>query len=82
MDPARNLLYVRGAVPGPAGRFLSLRDAFNVTPEFRSKWNLPFPTHIGDASTLQPSVMVNPKDPYSMYTNETDYFPIEWKKGE
>lgn len=30
VDTARNLVYVRGQVPGPAGRMVLLRDAYNV----------------------------------------------------
>jgi len=30
VDTERNLLYIRGQVPGPAGRMVLLRDAFNV----------------------------------------------------
>lgn len=82
VDPARNLLYVRGQVPGPSGRFVYLRDAFNVTHEFRSKWGVPFPTYVGDPAVLPVSVYRSEKDPYRMYREETDYFPIEWKKGE
>lgn len=28
VDPARNLLFVRGQVPGPQGSFVCIRDAF------------------------------------------------------
>ena len=44
MDPARNLLYVRGQVPGPAGSCLLLRDAFRWHWPERAALNLPLPT--------------------------------------
>jgi len=82
VDPARNLIYIRGQVPGPAGRFVLLRDAFNVTHEYRSAWGLPFPTFLGDATRSKVQVYRSSKDPYRPYSEETDYFPITWKKGD
>ncbi|GLC57031.1 54S ribosomal protein L3 [Pleodorina starrii] len=98
VDAARNLVYVRGQVPGPKGRSVYLRDSRLSKPRVRATWGLPFPTHIrspeelaaaaapGDVSALPDpaavSVWRNPTDPYLMYTKETDYFPITWKKGD
>ena len=76
-------MYIRGQVPGPAGSFVYLRDAYNTTPEFRANWGLPFPTYVSgttgstaDTAALPVTVWRNPKDPYRMYSEETDYFPI------
>ena len=44
IDPARNLLYVRGAVPGNNGSFIRITDAVKG-PFFPSP--PPFPTAIG-----------------------------------
>lgn len=48
VDPERNLLYVRGQVPGPQGSFVLVRDAFRWKWTERQAAELPFPTHIGD----------------------------------
>lgn len=82
VDSSRNLLYVRGQVPGPVGRFVYLRDAVRNTHEFRSKFAIPFPSFCGDAATAPVVVFKSSKDPYLMYRSETDYFPINWKKGD
>lgn len=98
VDPERNLLYVRGQVPGPAGKSVFLRDSRLADARLRATWQLPFPTHVvpkeqlaaapapGDVSVVPDASAVqvysNPKDPYLMYRQETDYFPIKWKKGE
>ncbi|KXZ41646.1 hypothetical protein GPECTOR_343g86 [Gonium pectorale] len=98
VDAARNLVYVRGQVPGPVGRSVFLRDSRLAHPAARAAWGLPFPTAIpdpeaeaaapapGDVTALPDpgavSVWRNPADPYLMYREETDYFPIVWKKGE
>ena len=76
IDPQRHLVYVRGQVPGPAGSFVYLRDAYNTTPEFRAAWGLPFPTCAEETAGLPVTVWRNAKDPYRMFTEETDYFPI------
>ncbi len=94
----RNLVYVRGQVPGPKGRSVYLRDSRRTTPRVRATWGLPFPTHVpspeelaaapapGDVTATPDAGAVavyrNPTDPYLMYVKETDYFPITWKKGE
>eukprot|EP00798_Chlamydomonas_sp_ICE-L_P018535 gene18535-25041_t len=55
VDPQRHVLYIRGQVPGPAGSMVYLRDAFNVKPDTRKKWEMPFPTFLGDPSATPPS---------------------------
>ncbi|GFR48051.1 hypothetical protein Agub_g9885 [Astrephomene gubernaculifera] len=99
VDAARNLVYVRGQVPGPVGRSVLLRDSRLAPARQRATWGLPFPTHIptaeqlaaapapGDVTATLPepaavAVWRNPSDPYLMYRQETDYFPISWKKGD
>ena len=82
MDPQRNLLYVRGQVPGPAGEFVFLRDAISIPQDVKVSWGLPFPTFLGDPKTLPLSIYKNPKDPYRPYVEEADYFPITWSKGD
>ncbi len=52
MDPSRNLVYVRGQVPGPAGQHVLLRDAFNTRHAERLAWNLPHPTYCGAGGGL------------------------------
>jgi len=47
VDAARNLIYVRGQVPGLAGRPVYLRDAFNTLHPMRLAWGLPHPTFCG-----------------------------------
>lgn len=47
VDPERNLLYVRGQVPGPQGSFVLVRDAFRWKWAQRQAAELPFPTHMG-----------------------------------
>jgi large subunit ribosomal protein L3 len=44
IDADRNLVYVRGQVPGPAGTFVFLRDAFRWRWPQRAALSLPFPT--------------------------------------
>ena len=63
VDPVRNLVYVKGQVPGHKGNFVEIRDAVmrqHVQPE------RPFPTYLGQALT---DIMVAPpgsKDPYEV----------------
>ncbi|KAI3969516.1 hypothetical protein MKX01_020077 [Papaver californicum] len=42
IDPARNLMWVRGQVPGTEGNFVFLKDAWYKKPDVSS---LPFPTY-------------------------------------
>lgn len=88
MDVERNLLYVRGQLPGPAGQFIYLRDAKSVTEAFRKTWDVPFPALTATTpvpASVAPgglSVYRNPKDPYRSYMEETDYFEVTWKKSD
>lgn len=82
VEPQRNLLYVRGQVPGPAGQFVYLRDATSKSIAEKAEWGLPFPTFLGNPSELPATVYKSPRDPYRPFVEEADYFPIEWKKGD
>ncbi|GAV78528.1 Ribosomal_L3 domain-containing protein [Cephalotus follicularis] len=57
IDPARNLLWVKGQVPGAEGNFVFIRDAFYKKPDVSL---LPFPTYLADededTSELEPLV--------------------------
>ncbi|KAL6292847.1 hypothetical protein ACE6H2_000989 [Prunus campanulata] len=57
IDPARNLMWVRGQVPGAEGNFVFIRDAFYKKPDISL---LPFPTYYApedeDATKLEPLV--------------------------
>uniref|UniRef100_A0A061QP64 Large ribosomal subunit protein uL3m n=1 Tax=Tetraselmis sp. GSL018 TaxID=582737 RepID=A0A061QP64_9CHLO len=66
VDPARNLLYIRGAVPGHRGNFVFVRDAHSYrTSKSQSPAAeaLPFPTFIGPEPT-EPQTMRGGKDPF------------------
>eukprot|EP00879_Flechtneria_rotunda_P008986 GHRR01009409.1.p1 GENE.GHRR01009409.1~~GHRR01009409.1.p1 ORF type:complete len:402 (+),score=114.78 GHRR01009409.1:152-1357(+) len=79
IDPARNLLYVRGQVPGPQGSFLYVRDAFRWKWAARQAAGLPFPAYLGDKL---PEVEVAPRDgmdPYRVYREDLGYFEADWK---
>ncbi|KAJ9526278.1 hypothetical protein QJQ45_009749 [Haematococcus lacustris] len=52
VDAARNLVYIQGQVPGPAGRMVLLRDAFNTPHARRMAWDLPFPTYLGPGAAV------------------------------
>lgn len=61
MDPARNLLYVQGQVPGHKGNFLLVKDS--VKKSFEQQPPRPLPTHLGPL----PEVTVAPpsgQDPF------------------
>ncbi len=63
MDPVRNLLYVRGQVPGHKGNFVYVRDA--VLVPFKKQPERPMPTYLGpvlDGPLLAPP---SPIDPYA-----------------
>jgi len=49
VDPSRNLIYVRGQVPGHKGNYVFLQD----TRIKARKMKLPFPTHIGTAHEIE-----------------------------
>ncbi|KAM0008042.1 putative ribosomal protein L3 [Helianthus debilis subsp. tardiflorus] len=57
IEPARNLLWVRGQVPGNEGDFVFIKDAWYKKPDIST---LPFPTYFStedeDASSLEPLV--------------------------
>lgn len=57
VDPARNLMWVRGQVPGHAGNFVFVKDAFQRRPDLSIT---PFPTFVPDPSedisTVEPTV--------------------------
>ncbi|PRQ39645.1 putative ribosomal protein L3 [Rosa chinensis] len=57
IDPARNLIWVRGQVPGAEGNFVFIKDAFYKKPDVSM---LPFPTYFApedeDPSKLEPLV--------------------------
>lgn len=52
VDAARNLVYVKGQVPGPAGHHVLLRDAYNVRFPERQSWNAPHPTYLGEGAAV------------------------------
>ncbi|KAI3821455.1 hypothetical protein L1987_09023 [Smallanthus sonchifolius] len=57
IDPARNLMWVRGQVPGNEGNFVFIKDAWYKKPDISM---LPFPTYFSpedeDVSSLEPLV--------------------------
>ncbi|CAL9221202.1 unnamed protein product [Arabidopsis halleri] len=57
IDPARNLMWVRGQVPGAEGNFVFIKDAWCKKPDISK---LPFPTYLApedeDPSELEPLV--------------------------
>ncbi|KAI3903539.1 hypothetical protein MKW98_032193 [Papaver atlanticum] len=57
IDPARNLMWVRGQVPGAEGNFVFLKDAWYKKPNIST---LPFPTYFSspeeETSELEPLV--------------------------
>jgi large subunit ribosomal protein L3 len=80
VDPERNLIYIRGQVPGQVGNYIQLRDAM------RKKWaahrsNLPFPTRIGEQAVAV-EVATTPVDPYRVYQQDIGYFSERWKGGD
>lgn len=62
VDAVRNLLYVRGQVPGHKGNFVKIRDA--VLKTFKEQPSRPVPTFL-DALPLQP--VLAPKSPTSPF---------------
>ncbi|XXG78936.1 hypothetical protein AAC387_Pa09g0109 [Persea americana] len=57
IDPARNLMWVKGQVPGAEGNFVFIKDSIYKKPDISL---LPFPTHFipsdEDTSELEPLV--------------------------
>lgn len=63
MDAARNLLYVRGQVPGHKGNFVYVRDA--VLVPFLRQPARPLPTHLGplpEGPLIAPASATDPYD--------------------
>ena len=61
VDAARNLLYVRGQVPGHKGNFVKVRDA--VLKTFKEQPSRPVPTFLGTLPSqplLAPKSAINP----------------------
>lgn len=61
VDAARNLLYVRGQVPGHKGNFVKVRDA--VLKTFKEQPSRPVPTFLGTLPLqpfLAPKSTINP----------------------
>ncbi|CAO2838070.1 unnamed protein product [Amaranthus hypochondriacus] len=66
IDPARNLMWVRGQVPGATGNFVFVKDAFDEKPDISK---LPFPTYFApedeDEESLEPiTVDLGEVDPF------------------
>jgi len=53
IDTKQNLLYIRGAIPGPPGSFLRVRDAKNKLHELVP----PYPTYIRQEGEVPPEVI-------------------------
>jgi len=63
VDPQRNLLYLRGHVPGHKGNFVLVRDSVRKLPHQQPP--LPIPSVTGDATNLQVTVAEKQgSDPY------------------
>lgn len=79
VDPARNLLFVRGQVPGPQGSFVYVRDAFRWKWAERQAAQLPFPTFLGEALPEVQVARSDRQDPYRVYREDVGYFEADWK---
>jgi hypothetical protein len=85
VDPVRNLLYVRGQVPGPAGGFVFVRDAFRWKWAGRAAARLPFPAAVqGGGAAAEATVAVAPRDgldPYERYRGDVGEYAegATWK---
>ncbi|RLN22801.1 50S ribosomal protein L3-2, chloroplastic [Panicum miliaceum] len=55
IDPSRNLLYLKGQVPGPQGSFVFVKDSIFKKPDTTL---LPFPTYFtqGESEVLEPLI--------------------------
>ena len=62
IDPARNLLYVRGQVPGHKGNFVMVKDA--VMKQAHHQPQLPFPSYMGDSPPEVLTAPASQKDPF------------------
>jgi len=65
VDPERNLIYVKGQVPGHKGNFVRLRDSVFKTPATLKELPLPFPTYTGTEDL--PLVATTRIDPYKRF---------------
>ena len=62
VDPVRNLLYVRGQVPGHKGNFVLVKDA--VMKQSHQQPDRPFPTYLGLSLTDVLTAPDSAKDPF------------------
>ncbi|KAJ0093453.1 hypothetical protein Patl1_24734 [Pistacia atlantica] len=68
IDPARNLMWVKGQVPGAQGNFVFIKDSIYRKPDISL---LPFPTYLApedeDTTTLEPLIAdLGEEDPFMM----------------
>ena len=74
IDDERSLLYIQGAVPGPTGSLIQLRDA--VKKADRQYWDLQYPTYVpGAPSEITDKVQTwdgGHIDPMEVYYHEND----------
>ncbi|KAJ0035531.1 hypothetical protein Pint_24183 [Pistacia integerrima] len=68
IDPARNLMWVKGQVPGAQGNFVFIKDSIYRKPDISL---LPFPTYLvpedEDTTTLEPLIAdLGEEDPFMM----------------
>ena len=63
MDAQRNLLYVKGHVPGHKGNFVLVRDAVFKHQELPPE--LPFPTLSAELPTLLSVAPAGSRDPFA-----------------
>lgn len=62
MDPLRNLLYVRGQIPGHKGNFVEVKDA--VMKQAHQQPARPLPTYLGPALSEVQTAPPSEKDPF------------------
>ena len=63
VDPERNLLYVRGGVPGHKGNFVCVRDAALVP--FKKQPQRPLPTWLGPLPDAPMVALPSATDPFA-----------------
>ena len=59
----RNLLYVKGQVPGHKGNFVLVSDA--IRKQFDAQPPRPFPTLIGEEATEETIAQPSPNNPFA-----------------
>lgn len=64
VDPVRNLLYVRGQVPGHKGNFVLIKDA--VMKQSSQQPERPFPTYLGPTLTDVLTAPASAKNPFDL----------------